>query len=112
MKRTIFLLSAVLIGILVITYYSCESDPEETCYQDEICTDKFVSACCTENECLYKYNGKEYTEDQIDQLAEDLGCSSAVGILKSGSQEDDLSAVIEKLEALMSRVRKNCKACK
>jgi len=112
MKKTIFLLSFVLLAILVTTYYSCETDPEEICEQDEICEGKLVTACCTENECVYKYNGIEYTEDQLDQLAEELGCASAVGVLKSGSQEDELSAVIEKLEALMSRVRESCKACK
>lgn len=112
MKKTIFLISFVLLAILVTTYYSCEKILEEICEQDEICEGKFVTACCTEDECVYKYNGKEYTEDQLDQLAEDLGCASAVGVLKSGSQEDELSAVIEKLEALMSRVRESCEACK
>lgn len=111
MKKTFYLLSAVLFGMLVTIWYSCETDPEETCEQDEICENKFVTACCTENECVYKYNGKEYSEDQIDQLAEDLGCASAVGVLKSGSQEEDLSAVVEKLKALMSRVRESCEVC-
>ena len=113
MKKTIFLLSFVFLAVLVTTYYSCETDPEEVCLQDEICEGQFVTACCTEDdECVYKYNGKEYTEDQLDQLAEELGCASAVGVLKSGSQEDELSAVKEQLKALMSRVRESCKACK
>jgi hypothetical protein len=112
MKKKIFLLSFIFLGILIATYYSCETDPEETCEQDEICEGQFVTACCTETECVYKYNGKEYTEDQLDQLAEELGCGAAVGVLKSGSQEDDLSAVIEKLKALMARVREGCETCK
>ena len=109
MKKTISLLSVILLGILVTIWYSCETDPEEICEQDEICENKFVTACCTEDECVYKYNGKEYTEDQLGQLAEDLGCAS-VKALKSGS--DDLSGVIEKLKALMSRVQESTKADK
>ena len=109
MKKAFLLLSIVFLGLLLTTYYSCETDPEETCEQDEICENKFVTACCTEDECVYKYNGKEYTEDQLGQLAEDLGCAS-VKALKSGS--DDLSGVIEKLKALMSRVQESTKAVK
>ncbi len=113
MKKTVYLLIAILFGILVINYYSCETDPEEVCLQDEICADHFVTACCTEDgKCVYKYNGKEYTEDQLDELESDLGCSAAIGFLKTESQKDDSSAVIEKLKALMSRVKKKCKACK
>jgi hypothetical protein len=112
MKKIIYILSVVLLGIMA-TWYSCETDPEETCQQDEICEGKYVTACCTENECVYKYNGKEYTEDQLDELAEDLGCGSASGVLiKSGSQEYDLSDVIEKLKALMDRVKNSCDTCK
>ena len=112
MKKAIYLLSVVLLGILITTWYSCEEDPEETCFQDEICPAKFVTACCTETECVYKYGGKEYTEDQLDELAEDLGCGASAIALKSGSQEDDLSWVIEQLKALMDRAKKGCKACK
>ena len=111
MKKKFYLLSVILFGILVTTWYSCETDPEETCELDEICVAKFVTVCCTENECVYKWNGKEYTDDQLDELEADLGCGTAVA-LKSGSQEDDSSAVIEKLKALMDRVKKRVKAGK
>jgi hypothetical protein len=110
MKKTIVLLSVILLGMLA-TWYSCEKDPEETCYQDEICEGHFVTACCTEDECFFKYNGKEYAEDQLDELEADMGCSAAIGVLKSGSQEDDSSVIIEKLRALMNRARENCRAC-
>ena len=109
MKKAFLLLSIVFLGLLLTTYYSCETDPEETCEQDEICENKFVTACCTEDECVYKYNGKEYTEDQLGQLAEDLVCAS-VKALKSGS--DDLSGVIENLKALMIRVQESTKSVK
>ena len=111
MNKAIYLISVVLLGILITTWYSCEEDPEATCFQDEICPAKFVTACCTENECVYKYGGKEYTEDQLDQLEADLGCSAAVA-LKSGCQECETSDVIVRLKALMDRVKKHCKACK
>ncbi len=112
MKKTIYLLGVVLLGILVTTLYKCETDPEETCQQDEICEAKFVTACCTQNECVYKFNGKEYAEDEIDQLAIDLGCEPSAVILKSGIQENDLSGVIEQLKALMSSVQELTKAGK
>jgi len=111
MKKKFYLLSVILLGILVTTWHSCETDPEETCEQDEICENKFVTYCCTENECVYKWNGKEYTDDQLDELAEELGCGSAA-VLKSGSRENDLSGVIEQLKALRDRVQKRIKAGK
>ena len=100
-------LSAVIICAVIVVWYSCESDPEESCKQDEICTDKFVTACCTESECVYKYNGKEYTEDQIDQLAKDLGCSTAMVLKGTEAQDNDLSEVIARLRALMDRVHES-----
>jgi len=112
MKKKFYLLSVILLGILVTTWYSCETDPEETCGLDEICEAKFVTYCCTEDECVYKYAGKEYTEDQIGQLAADLGCGTAGVGLKAESQENDLSAVIEQLKALRDRVRKRIEAGK
>ena len=102
MKKTILFLSIILIGIVVAVWNACETDPEESCKQDEICTDKFVTACCTDNACTYKYNGKEYSDSEIDQLAEDLGCSTA----KSTDQSNDLNEVIERLNALMQEAHK------
>lgn len=112
MKKKFYLLSIIILGILVTTWYSCETDPEETCGLDEICAGVYVTYCCTEDGCVYKYNGKEYTDDQLDELAEDLGCGASAIALKSGCQEYDLSDVIEKLKALRDRVRKRCKVCK
>ena len=76
MKKKIFGITFILLGVFSAVWYSCETnkDPEETCLQDEICEGKLVTACCTETECVKKYNGQEYTEDQLGQLAEDLGC--------------------------------------
>jgi hypothetical protein len=105
MKKSIFLLSVVLSGILVTTIYNCSEDPKETCTQDEICTAKFVDACCTDNECVYKYDGKEYTN--VDDAAIAMGCESAT--LKSAGGGCDLKDVIAKLEALMARARHNAK---
>ncbi|UCH13371.1 MAG: hypothetical protein JSV22_09665 [Bacteroidales bacterium] len=112
MKKAIYLISIAFLGILITTWYSCEEDPEETCFQDEICANIYVTACCTENECVYKYNGKEYDEDQEVELLQDTGCTTAVVALKSESLDDDLAGLIEKLRALMDRAKKNCKACK
>jgi hypothetical protein len=104
MKKTIFLIAVLFITVLAATWYSCgDTNPLETCEQDEICTDKYVTACCTNNVCVYKYNGNVYTENQLDDLATELGCSS----VKSAGEDDDMSGVINSLKALLDRVRKN-----
>jgi hypothetical protein len=106
MKKSISLLSAVLAGILVTTIFSCQDTPKETCLQDEFCTSKMVTACCDDNNvCVYKYNGKEYTEDEKDQLAIDLGCGTGKGALKSTGQVDDYSDIVAQLKALMNKVK-------
>ena len=108
MKKTILILGIIIIGTLITVWNACETDSKETCQQDEICTDKFVTACCTDNDCVYKYNGKEYAESEIDQLATELGCSAK----KSTGENDDLSGVIERLKALMDRVHEEVNAKK
>ena len=111
MKKIFYFLSAATLGTLLTVWYSCEKDPEESCKQDEICEAKFVTACCTDNDCVYKYNGNEYTEDQVDQLAIDLGCTTAVS-LKSADADEDLAGVIEQLKALMAKAHKSAEARK
>ncbi len=101
MKKTLIFPLLILIGIS-ITAMECE--PEETCEQDEICETKFVTACCTEDDCVYKYDGKEYSEDQVGQLALDLGCGTT-GEVRSASKED-LALVTEKLKNLIKKARK------
>lgn len=107
MKRTISLLSsAVLLGIIVATWYGCEKDSEETCEQDEICESKFVTACCTdEDDCVFKYNGKEYPSSQIDELAADLGCGGFGLVSESTSQKSTTSGATVKLKELLDKVR-------
>lgn len=102
MKKLILLLSVLASVAVVIVIYSCNDDSKETCKQDEICTSKFVSACCTNDVCTYTYNGKEYSEDEIDQLAKDLGCGGSAFSYKSA---DDIKDVIARLKNLMSSVR-------
>jgi hypothetical protein len=102
MKKSIILLSLLSITAFFIAIYSCKVDSKETCQQDEICTSKFVSACCTNDVCTYTYDGKEYSEDEIDQLAKDLGCGGSALSYKSAG---DLQSVVVRLKELMSRVR-------
>lgn len=103
MKKTIYFLSAILLGILVTTWYSCESDPsdpEESCAQDEICEGKTVSACCTEDACVWEYNGKEYTQDELDQLIADLGCAVAYSPEEFKAAK---ASIIDQLQALLEK---------
>ena len=107
MKKRVFFLSAILFGIYAITWYSCETDPEEVCEQENnICAEQTepVTYCCSEGDCYYQFNGQNYTDNELDQLAEDLGCAVAIVLLKSGEEVKDYSEVIAKLEALRARV--------
>jgi hypothetical protein len=103
MKKSFFLLSVILSGIIATTIFSCTQDPKETCSQDEICTAKSATVCCTDNNCVYKINGKEYTD--VDEAAIALGCGSSKAGLKSSGQENDLTDVVARLKALMARVQ-------
>jgi hypothetical protein len=111
-KKSLIVLSTLLLGIVVTTWYSCEKDDEETCLQDEIC-EVMVTVCCDNDDvCVYKYDGKEYTEDQVDDLAEELGCGTVSIVPESGILKKDFSGVIEQLRALMTRVRESNKSAK
>lgn len=102
MKKGFLIFSLLLLGSLIFIITNCEKDPAEYCEQDEICTDKFVTVCCTEDQCVYKYNGNEYPDSNEgrDQLAEALGCPST----KSTSYENDMTAIIIQLQELMDKV--------
>ncbi|MBN2347796.1 MAG: hypothetical protein JXJ22_03100 [Bacteroidales bacterium] len=101
MKKGLIAFSLFLFGSLAVMMTSCETKPVESCEQDEICTAKFVTACCTDDKCYYIYNGTEYPSDDIDQLADDLGCSAARA--KSTEYESDKAAVIEQLYKLLDK---------
>ena len=103
MKKIYYLVSALVVATFIGFIYSCETDPDESCNKDEICTDKFVTVCCTDDECVYKYDGKEYadTEESRDALAIEMGCS--VSTLKSYKQ--DLNAIKIRLQDLMNRTK-------
>jgi hypothetical protein len=113
MKNKLLKTGVFLISIFIVTWYGCETDPEETCQQDEICEAKFVTACCTDDACVYKYNGREYSEAQLDDLADDLGCSSVnVVVGESESLKADIASVTQQLKALMNRVKEATKTAK
>lgn len=90
-----------------MVFASCEEDEKETCKQDEICEAKSVTACCTGDVCVYKFNGKEYAEDELTQLTIDLGCGTASASLKS----DDNVQIINRLKSLMQEVKASSSCC-
>ncbi len=106
MKRKLFLLSFLSVVTIALFTVSCETEPVEHCEQEEICDGHEVTACCTDDNgaitCVYKYNGKEYTEDQLDELSEDLGCTNTSAIvLKSTDCGMTIEDVKMKLVELM-----------
>ena len=101
MKKQYFLMAVIFSGLLVTAaIFSCKDDSKESCLQDEIC-DVTLTACCDDNDvCTYKYNGKEYSEDDYDQLLIDMGCStSSMGRITENNE------LVIKLKNLVSRVR-------
>lgn len=108
MKKSVYLLSFLFSGILVTTaIFSCEEDTneDETCQKDEICEAKYATVCCTDDGCVYKIDGKEYTD--IDDAEIALGCS--VGMVKSAGGDND---VVTRLKDLMRRVQEQHKSNK
>ncbi len=114
MKKTILLLFVILSGIVGTTWYACESDPEEYCEQDLFCEDKYVTVCCTDDVCVYEFNGNEYpdTEEGRNELAIDLDCGTTSIVTESGVLKKDVSGVMDQLKAFMNRVRERARSFK
>lgn len=105
MARKNYLMAFALLGFAAFSLNSCEDEPTETCAAEEICDAQEVTSCCEGDVCVYKYNGKEYAESEIDQLAEDMNCGgNAVG-LKSADYEADIDQVVQRLNDLLQRVK-------
>ena len=106
MKKKIIIPILIAVAGIFALIISCEEDPQESCEDAEICDNKTVISCCTSNSdgditCVYKYNGKEYQESEIDDLAKDLGCSSATSL----NHKEEINGVIVSLKALMENAR-------
>ncbi|NOQ27379.1 MAG: hypothetical protein GQ564_18610 [Bacteroidales bacterium] len=105
MKKSFFILSMLLFGVMLATYTSCEEDPVEACEQDEICEgEPEVTLCCTDGEdCYWTYNGDSYpdTDAGVNSLYDNLGCASSK---KSASYDQEKNEIIIKLLALRDRV--------
>jgi len=98
MKKAKFFLPIILLGLFIAFISGCETTPEESCEQDEICTGKTVTACCTDTNCYYEYNGVEYGDDpaSLAALAAALGCTQA----SAPTFKEDISDLVLRLEAL------------
>lgn len=98
MKKRGSLLSIMILAIGFAFTTGCDSTPQESCEQDEICTGKSVTACCTDNECYYTFDGKKYGDDaeSLAELAAALGCTN--GSLPT--YEQDLNSIYERLAIL------------
>ena len=99
MKAAKLLTLFLSLGLSVVFLSNCGGDEEtESCAEDEVCSTS-VTACCDDVACVYKYNGKEYTEDQLDQLTDDIGCTGGIKII------DGESTVSLNLKTLMNRAK-------
>lgn len=110
-KRTLFL-SMLTLVVFVLFMVSCEGDPTEYCEVEEFCNNQEVEACCTDNNgditCVWKFNGKEYTD--IKELNEDLGCSTSSVVLKSAESGVEENGVVFRLQELMERAHAGLRA--
>lgn len=98
MKRATFYLSVFFLGIFLVFVSGCETTPTESCEQDEICTGKTVTACCTATSCYYEFNGIQYGDDaeSLARLAAALGCAQA----SAATFKEDIGDLILRIEAL------------
>ena len=96
MKRAKIYLQIIFLGLFIAFISGCTTTPQETCEQDEICSGKTVTACCTETSCYYEYNGVQYGDDaeSLARLAAALGCASAK------NYNEDIGNLILRIEAL------------
>ena len=112
MKRRFLLASLLSLFAIALIAVSCSSDPYEYCEVEEFCNNQEVEACCTDDNgdisCVWKYNGKEYTD--IDELNDDLGCSASAIVLKSNEISDEKGDVLFRLQALMDRAHAGLRA--
>jgi ADP-ribosylglycohydrolase len=85
-------------GIFMIFISGCDTTPTESCEQEEICVGKSVTACCTETNCYYEFNGVEYGDDtqSMLNLANALGCTQA----SDPTYKEDIDDLVLRLEAL------------
>lgn len=105
MKKTAFYLPAFLLVLFFAFISGCETVPQETCEQDEICVGKSVTACCSDSNCYYEYNGVQYGDDaqSLANLAAALGCTYT----GSANYEQEIKDIILRIESLGEIARTN-----
>lgn len=97
-KASSFILIVSLFGFFLTFISGCETTPPESCEQDEICTGKSVTACCTDANCYYEYNGVQYGDDatSLASLAVALGCTQA----SAPTYKEDIDYLVLRLQTL------------
>lgn len=103
MKKSAFYFSVLVLGMFLVFIAGCTTTPQESCEQDEICTGKNVTACCSDTECYYEFNGVKYGDDaeSLARLATDLGCTQA----SAPTFKEDIGDLILRLQALGETAR-------
>lgn len=108
MKKKLLFITLILLGMAAITTLNtaCEEDkPKEACEQDIFCEgEPEVTLCCTDGtDCYWTYNETDYpdTPEGIDQLYNDLGCTTKG---KSFEKDGDYDYIMDKLLAMRERV--------
>lgn len=98
MKKLKQVFPTLFVGIAFFILSACATTPEESCEQDEICSGKTVTACCTDDECYYTYDGVKYGDDPASllELAKALGCTSAT----SPEFDHDIQQIMSRLVGL------------
>lgn len=76
MKKKIFYLPLILLGIFGAVQYGCQEEDEEICESFDANCDApdLATTCCTDDVCYYEYNGKKYedTEAGMADLIADM----------------------------------------
>ncbi len=106
MRKAIAIIKLMLVGGFLLMNASCEQEAKETCQQDVFCDGSVtVTASCTNGkDCYFTYNGEKYpdTEEGIDNLINDLNCSTAKNF---SSVEEKNAYFYQRLQWLVQETR-------
>jgi hypothetical protein len=110
MKTLKSLVAIAVIALISLPFSSCEDLGGESCEQQDMneildCgSEKNVEVCCeTGSECVYKYNGQEYSDTTagLTDLADALGCTYK----GSDAYDEQMELIINSLVELKEKAK-------
>ncbi len=99
MKNKLSYLPFFLLIVFGLVHYGCEEESDEICElipKIEYCqAPDLATACCTENECYYEYEGKTYRFKDGDKEGEDKAMADLIADMCGIEDDGNQSVVLE-----------------